>query len=121
MKRVALREVAHSRAGDKTEASNVSVIAYDEADYELLRREVTVGRVRALYGALVGGPIERYELPNIAALNFVMHRALAGGVTTSLALDAHGKSRSSLMLELEIDVPDDYVPPRLRSGDRAET
>ncbi|MCC6176977.1 MAG: hypothetical protein IT305_16830 [Chloroflexi bacterium] len=111
---MALREVAHSRAGDKTDASNVSVIAYDEADYDLLRREVTVERVKAHFGPLVRGRIVRYELPNIGALNFVMEHALAGGVTTSLAQDAHGKSRSSLMLALEIEVPDGYAPPRLR-------
>ena len=114
MKTIPLREVAHARSGDKGDTSNVGVIAYDEADYPLLRDQVTVERVRSLYGSLVLGEVTRYELPNIGALNFVLKGALQGGVTTSLALDPHGKTRSSLILDLPIDVPDGYVPPRLR-------
>ena len=114
MKTILLREVAHARSGDKGDTSNVGVIAYDEADYPLLREQVTPERVKALYGDLVNGAVARYELPNIGALNFVLRQALQGGVTTSLALDPHGKTRSSLVLELPIDVPDDYVPPRAR-------
>ena len=112
MKTVPLRELAHARSGDKGDISNVGVIAYDEADYPILRDQVTVERVRALYGTLVLGEVERYELPNIGALNFVLRGALQGGVTTSLALDPHGKTRGSLILDLPIDVPDGYVPPR---------
>ena len=114
MKTIPLREVAHARSGDKGDTSNVGVIAYDEADYPILREQVTAARVQALSGDLVRGEVVRYELPNIGALNFVMQRALAGGVTTSLALDPHGKTRSSLILDLPIDVPDGYVTPRLR-------
>ena len=114
MKAIALRELAHARSGDKGDTSNVGVIAYDPADYELLREQVTAERVKARYGELVLGEVTRYELPNIGALNFVLQRALASGVTTSLALDPHGKTRSSLVLNLPIAVPDDYVPPRLR-------
>ena len=114
MKTIPLREVAHARSGDKGDTSNVGVIAYDEADFPLLREQVTTERVKALYGGLVLGGVTRYELPNIGALNFVLRRALQGGVTTSLSLDPHGKTRSSLILELPIDVPDDYVPPRAR-------
>ena len=114
MKTIPLREVAHARSGDKGDTSNVGVIAYDEADYALLRAQVTAERVKALCGGLVLGDVTRYELPNIGALNFVLRRALQGGVTTSLALDPHGKTRSSLVLELPIDVPDDYLPPRAR-------
>ena len=114
MKTIALRELAHARSGDKTDTSNVGVIAYDPADYELLREQVTAERVKGIYGKLVLGEVTRYELPNLGALNFVMQRALAGGVTTSLALDPHGKTRSSLVLDLPITVPDDYVPPRAR-------
>ena len=114
MKTIPLREVAHARSGDKGDTSNVGVIAYDEADYGLLRDQVTAARVKALYGDLVRGEVVRYELPNIGALNFVLRQALQGGVTTSLALDPHGKTRSSLVLELPIDVPDEYVPPRAR-------
>jgi hypothetical protein len=114
VKTIPLREIAHARSGDKGDTSNVGVIAYDEADYPILRDQVTAARVAALYGDLVRGEVQRYELPNIGALNFVLKQALAGGVTTSLALDPHGKTRSSLVLDLPIDVPDEYVPPRRR-------
>ena len=105
-----LRELAHARAGDKGDTSQISVIAYDEGDYAYLAEHVTAERVRAHFAGIVGGDVVRYELPGLGALNFVMDRALAGGVTRSLALDAHGKSRSSLLLELEI--PDRQSPPK---------
>lgn len=114
MKTMPLREIAHARSGDKGDTSNVGVIAYDEADYPILREQVTAERVAAIYGDLVRGEVTRYELPNIGALNFVLRQALAGGVTTSLALDPHGKTRSSLILDLSVEVPDGYVPPRER-------
>jgi hypothetical protein len=97
-----LREIAHSRTGDKGNISNISVIAFDAKLYPLLLSEVTAERVRALFKDIVAGTVVRYELPNIAALNFVMDQALGGGVTRSLALDAHGKSLSSALLDLEI-------------------
>jgi hypothetical protein len=102
--RVLLREIAHSRAGDKGDVSNVSLIAYDRADYEVLRREVTSERVKEHFKDIVKGEVARYELPKIKALNFVMQRALAGGVTRSLRMDLHGKALSSLLLAMEIDV-----------------
>jgi hypothetical protein len=98
-----LREIAHSRTGDKGNTSNISVIAYDDSDFLLLKAEVTCERVKALFAGVVEGEVTRYELPNIAALNFVMTAALGGGVTRSLALDAHGKSLSSALLEMEIE------------------
>jgi hypothetical protein len=97
-----LRAIAHSRTGDKGNVSNVSVIAFDERDYPLLVEEVTAERVKALFAGIVEGDVVRYEMPNVGALNFVMHRALGGGVTRSLALDAHGKCLSSMLLDLEI-------------------
>jgi hypothetical protein len=97
-----LRDIAHSRTGDKGNISNISVIAFDAKLYPLLVSEVTVERVKALFGGIVAGTVVRYELPNISALNFVMDQALGGGVTRSLALDAHGKSLSSALLDLEI-------------------
>jgi hypothetical protein len=103
-----LREIAHSRAGDKGNTSNISVIAYDQKDFALLLEQVTPARVKAHFAGVVEGEVVRYELPNIAALNFVMSRALGGGVTRSLALDAHGKSLSSALLDLEIDVASDH-------------
>lgn len=97
-----LREIAHSRTGDKGNISNISVIAYDAEDYELLREQVTAARVKAHFAGVVQGEVVRYELPNLAALNFVMDQALGGGVTRSLALDAHGKTLSSALLDLDI-------------------
>jgi hypothetical protein len=99
---VILREIAHTRSGDKGDTSNISVIAFDPANYELLRREVTSDRVKLVLRSIVQGDVERYELPHLGALNFVLHRALAGGVTRSLALDKHGKCLGSLLLSMEI-------------------
>ena len=101
-----LREIAHSRTGDKGNISNISVIAYDAKDYPLLEAQVTGARVKALFAGIVAGEVTRYELPKLGALNFVMQQALGGGVTRSLALDAHGKSLSSALLDLEIE--DDF-------------
>ena len=100
-----LREIAHSRTGDKGNTSNISVIAYDPKHFGLLKEQVTAERVKAHFAGVVEGRVARYELPKIAALNFVMDQTLGGGVTRSLALDAHGKSLSSALLDLEI------VPP----------
>lgn len=99
-----LRDIAHSRTGDKGDTCNVSVIAYELKDYERIKAEVTAARVRALFARVVQGEVVRYELPQVGALNFVMTRALGGGVTRSLALDAHGKSLSSALMNLEIAV-----------------
>lgn len=99
-----LRQVAHSRSGDKGNISNISVIAFDERDYRWLATHVTADRVRRHFAGIVHGDVMRYELPALGALNFVMSDALGGGVTRSLALDAHGKSLSSAMLDL--DIPD---------------
>lgn len=100
-----LRELAHSRTGDKGDVLNVSVIAHRACDYARLEKHVTVERVRAHFAGLVEGEVVRYALPKLGALNFVLQRALGGGVTRSLRLDAHGKSLSSALLRLEI--PDD--------------
>ncbi|MDR6582261.1 hypothetical protein HBH1_02257 [Herbaspirillum sp. BH-1] len=97
-----LRDIAHSRAGDKGDISNISVIAYRIEDYALLERELTVERVRAHFAGVVRGEVVRYALPQLGALNFVMQRALGGGVTRSLALDAHGKALSGVMLGMEL-------------------
>ena len=97
-----LRDIAHSRAGDKGDLSNVSVIAYRADDYARLERELTAERVRAHFAGIVQGDVVCYTLPHLGALNFVMQRALGGGVTRSLALDAHGKCLSGLMLALEL-------------------
>lgn len=100
-----LREIAHSRTGDKGNISSISLIAYDDADYELLAREVTVDRVKTWFESIVSGEVTRYEVPSLGALNFVLTGALGGGVTRSLALDMHGKCLSSILLEMEIEKP----------------
>ena len=97
-----LYEIAHARTGDKGNISTISVIAYNEADYPLLLEQVTEERVQTLFQKIGATKVERYPLPTLSALNFVLHNTLGGGVTRSLALDAHGKSLSGLMLELEI-------------------
>jgi hypothetical protein len=104
-----LRELAHSRTGDKGNTSNISVIAFDAKHFPLLKAQVTAERVKAHFAGVVEGGVVRYELPNIAALNFVMDKTLGGGVTRSLALDAHGKSLSSALLDLDIEPPDDKI------------
>ncbi len=103
-----LRAIAHSRTGDKGDTSNISVIAYRPGDYPRLERHVTAERVEAHFADLVRGDVQRYALPGLGALNFVMRGALGGGVTRSLALDAHGKCLGSAILDLEI--PDDDGP-----------
>ena len=95
-------DLAHSRAGDKGDTSNISVIAYDAKGWEILREQLTADRVMRAFAHVAKGPIRRYELPKLQALNFVIERALGGGVTRSLAQDVHGKSYSSLMLTIEL-------------------
>ena len=109
MKRVQLVHLAHARSGDKGDTANVGVIAYDAAHWELLRREVTAERVRAHLAPLVRGKVERFELPKVCALNFLLHEALGGGGTLSLRTDNQGKVLSTALLRMEIDVPDDVA------------
>lgn len=97
-----LREIAHSRTGDKGNISNISVIAFKEEDYELIREKVTEDIVKEWFKDIVQGEVVRYELPNLNAFNFVMYGALGGGVTKSLTQDMHGKSLSSKLLDLDI-------------------
>lgn len=104
MTRFFLREIAHARSGDKGDTSNIGVIAYRRDDYALLVGQVTVERVREHFRSLVRGPVRRYELPNVDALNFVLEQSLGGGVTRSLSLDPHGKSYAALILTLPVTV-----------------
>jgi hypothetical protein len=97
-----LHELAHCRAGDKGDTSILSLIAYRAEDYPLLAERVTVDAVRRHLEGIVLGEVRRYELPGLWALQFVCTRALNGGVTTSLALDAHGKSLSYALLEMSV-------------------
>ncbi len=97
-----LRDLAHARAGDKGNVVNISVIAYDARDYPRIARDVTAERVKAHFSDFVLGEVIRYELPQLGALNFVLRRAPRESVTQSLALDAHGKSLSSALLDLQM-------------------
>ena len=95
-------DLAHSRTGDKGDTSNISVICYDAKDWDFLQRELTPERVMAAFRNIAKGPVRRYELKNLKAFNFVIERALGGGVTISLAQDIHGKSLSNVMLQIEL-------------------
>jgi hypothetical protein len=103
-RRVALRELAHARSGDKGDTANVGLIALRREDYPLLVRQVTAARVARHFKGMITGPVERYELPNLGALNFLLHGALDGGGTISLKTDAQGKVLSTALLRMEIEV-----------------
>lgn len=100
-----LRELAHGRTGDKGDTLNVSVICFDARVYPHLVRHLTADRMKTHLQGVVRGEVRRYELPAIGALNFVLGHALGGGVTRSLALDAHGKSLSAALLDIDIEPP----------------
>ncbi len=102
--RAPLSKIAHTRSGDKGDTCNIGVIAYDERRYPDLVREVTADRVKAHFGPLVKGKVERYELPNLGALNFLLHEALGGGGTVSLRTDAQGKTFGAALLGMEIEI-----------------
>ena len=104
--KVPLSRIAHTRSGDKGDTCNIGVIAIDQRYYPVLLRELTPQRVKRHFGELVQGPVERYELPNLAALNFLLHGALGGGGTVSLRTDAQGKTFGAALLSLEIEVPE---------------
>ena len=101
-----LLDLAHARSGDKGDAVNVGLIARDPKYYDFLLEAVTPERVRAHFGPAVRGEVERFELPNLNALNFMLHEALGGGGTVSLKLDAQGKTYAARLLRMEVDVPD---------------
>lgn len=103
-RRVALRELAHARSGDKGDTANVGLIALRREHYPLLVRQVTAARVARHFKGMIRGPVERYELPNLGALNFLLHGALDGGGTISLKTDAQGKVLSTALLRMEIEV-----------------
>jgi hypothetical protein len=109
--KVDLRAMAYTRAGDKGETNNVNVATYDEADYDWLLRHLTEAVVVDRFSGVVAGSITRYEMPGTKMVNFVMERALQGGVSRSLNIDPHGKSRASLMLTIHLECADDDPPP----------
>ena len=103
MSQVRLFDLAHARSGDKGDTVNVGVIARKQEDYEFLKTYLTVERVKAHFGDMVKGKVERFELPNLGALNFLLHGALDGGGTVSLMTDAQGKTFSTAMLRMWVE------------------
>jgi len=104
--KISLFDLAHARSGDKGDTANVGVIALRDEYYALLVREVTAERVKRHFGDMVKGNVERFELPNLKALNFLLHGSLGGGGTLSLMTDAQGKTFSTALLRMEIEVPE---------------
>ena len=104
--KIPLSRIAHGRSGDKGDTSNIGIIAYDPRHYPVLLREVTAERVKAHFGSLIEGRVERFELPNLGALNFLCYGALGGGGTLSLRIDAQGKTMAAGLLGMEIEVDD---------------
>ncbi len=110
--KIALSELAYARSGDKGDGSNVGVVAYNREIYELLRERLTSERVKKHFHEICFGKVDRYEAPNLLALNFILHDSLGGGGSESLKTDAQGKTHGLGMLFMEIDVPDDLQLPR---------
>ncbi|MEP6703361.1 MAG: hypothetical protein ABJB34_00990 [Acidobacteriota bacterium] len=104
--KISLLQLAHARSGDKGDTANVGIIALDDKFYPVLVREVTAAKVKEHFGQMVKGEVERFELPNLGALNFLLHESLGGGGTLSLMTDAQGKTFSTALLRMNIDVPD---------------
>ena len=105
--KVSLLKLAHARSGDKGDTANVGLIALKDEYYPLLVQHVTAEAVKQHFGSMVKGDVERFELPNLGALNFLLHGALGGGGTLSLMTDAQGKTFSTALLRMNIDVPDE--------------
>ena len=103
---IQLRQLAHARSGDKGDTANVGLIALRDEYYPILVREVTADRVKSHFAGICNGEVERFELPNLGALNFLLHESLGGGGTLSLMTDAQGKTFSSALLRMKIEVPD---------------
>jgi hypothetical protein len=102
--KVPLSRIAHTRSGDKGDISNIGVIAWQPRYYSILLREVTPARIKAFFGEMVKGGVDRFELPNLHALNLLLHHALGGGGTVSLRTDAQGKTLGAALLAMEIDI-----------------
>jgi len=111
VKRLPLHAMAHARSGDKGDGSNVGVLAYDARGYEILKEWLTPDRVKAHFREIVKGRVDRYDLPNLRGLNFILHDSLGGGGSASLKTDAQGKTHAMALLRMIVEVPDDYDPP----------
>ncbi|HET9024665.1 MAG TPA: hypothetical protein VFN64_08835 [Burkholderiaceae bacterium] len=116
MKRFYLREIAHARAGDKGDTSNIGVIAYKAEYFPIVLAQVTPERVREHFRGIARGRITRYELPQLWAINLVLEQSLGGGVTRSLSPDPHGKSYSALILTMPVDVDDAIAADLVKAG-----
>ncbi|MDQ7065774.1 MAG: hypothetical protein Q9P90_16190 [candidate division KSB1 bacterium] len=113
MKTIRLWDIAYARSGDKGDASNVGIVAYDERGYAFLREVLTPERVKAHFKEICRGSVDRYELPNLKALNFILHDSLGGGGSESLKTDAQGKTHGLGLLYMKVEAPDDLpVYPR---------
>jgi hypothetical protein len=110
MKRIKLSQIAHARSGDKGDGSNVGLIAYDDRGYEIIRKAVTAARVKDHFHKICKGVVDRYEVANLRALNFILHDSLGGGGTESIKTDAQGKTHGMGILHMEIEVPEDFHP-----------
>lgn len=102
--KIKLLDIAHGRSGDKGDAANVGIIAYDDKGYQLIKKHLTAKRVKQHFAGICHGKVERYELPNLRALNFMLHNTLGGGGTVSLMLDAQGKTLAAALLRMEIEI-----------------
>ncbi|HJW10107.1 MAG TPA: hypothetical protein VJ483_10755 [Holophagaceae bacterium] len=103
--KITLEQIAHARSGDKGDGSNVGLIAYTDAGYALIRQQVTAERVKAHFRAICHGEVERFEVPNLKALNFLLHDSLGGGGSESVKTDAQGKTHGQALLRMELDLP----------------
>ena len=104
MTKIQLRKIAHGRSGDKGDAANIGIIAYDQKGYEIIEKLLTAEKVKKHFEGICHGKVERYEMPNIRALNFLLHNTLGGGGTVSLKHDAQGKTLAAALLRLELEV-----------------
>ena len=103
--KIRLEQVAHARSGDKGDGSNVGLIAYTEAGYEFIQQQVTAERVKAHFARICLGDVERFEVPNLKALNFLLHDSLGGGGSESVKTDAQGKTHGQALLRMELELP----------------
>jgi hypothetical protein len=118
--RVRLERVAHARSGDKGDASNVGLIADSPELFELLRAQATAARVKEHFREICRGPVERFEVANLRAFNFILHDSLGGGGTESLKTDAQGKTHAQGLLQMEVEVPEELLASRPPERDRRE-
>jgi hypothetical protein len=102
--KIKLRQIAHGRSGDKGDAANIGIIAYDDKDYDIISKHLTADKVKKHFAGICHGKVERYELPNIRALNFILHNTLGGGGTVSLKHDAQGKTLAAALLRMELEI-----------------